>query len=435
MSQGNMKNIFRMNFAIGCFLCTAVLMAQSNDYVATEQIVSKFVSQIEPSIIEFRRDLHMNPELSNRESRTSKVIAEKLRTLGFDEVKTGVASTGIVAILRGGKPGPVVAYRADMDALPIQETRSVPYKSRNPGVMHACGHDVHVSIALGIAETLSKIKDQITGTVKFIFQPAEEGAPDGEEGGAGQMIKEGALENPRPKAIFGCHVESEIPVGKICLISGPTMASSDDLYIEILGKSAHGAKPHDGIDSIVVSANVINALQVIRSRRIDPREGFVLTIGKIQGGTRSNIIPEKVEMTGTIRTLSEKIRKEVPGLVRQTVEGVCSAFGASCSVKINKDYPVTFNDPKLAEEILPLLKKIISSENLFTIKPHTGAEDFSKYQKVIPGLFFFIGIANMKKNINSAIHTSDFDVDETCLAASTRAMSLLLLEYLKNNKI
>ncbi|MBF0406389.1 MAG: amidohydrolase [Candidatus Riflebacteria bacterium] len=429
-----MRSSVKMFCLVGAFFLGFVPFVLADEFDDTRKIVSEVVKKLEPSLIEFRHDLHMFPELSNRESRTSQKIAEKLLKIGLDEVKTGIASTGIVAVLKGGKPGPTVAFRADMDALPIQETRDMPYKSQNPGVMHACGHDVHTTIGIGVAETLAQIKDQIPGTVKFIFQPAEEGAPDGEAGGAGEMIKQGALDNPRPDAIFGLHVESEGTAGKISLLSGPAMASEDGLKIVIIGKSAHGAKPHNGIDAIVVAANVINALQMIRSRRTDPREAFVLTLGTIHGGARANIIAERVEMVGTIRNLNENIRREAPDLIRQTVEGVCTGLGATCTVEIDPGYPVTYNNPELVDATMPALKRIFGTQGMFRILPHTGAEDFSKYQQIIPGLFFFIGIANPEKKITSAIHTPDFDVDESCIAVNTRAMSLLLIDYLRNHK-
>ncbi|MFZ2960244.1 MAG: amidohydrolase [Candidatus Ozemobacteraceae bacterium] len=410
------------------------LVNEAGNYALLEPTISRIVKEIEPSLIDFRRDLHKYPELSNRESRTSRVVAEKLRSLGFENIRTGVASCGIVAVLKGGLPGPVVAYRADMDALPIFEANDVAYKSQNQNVMHACGHDVHTTIALGIAETLSKIKDRIPGTITFLFQPAEEGPPGDEVGGAGLMIKEGALDNPRAQAIFGCHVEAEIGVGDVCLLSGPTMASTDDIKIVIHGKNSHGAKPHEGIDAIVVAANVINALQTIRSRRVDPREAFVLTLGTIVGGIRSNIIADKVEMQGTLRVLDEKIQNEAHVMIRKTAEGICSGMDASCTVLITPDYPITFNDSKLASEALAWLKPIIGVEHMVLIKPHTGAEDFSKYQKVIPGLFLFFGVANKSKNITSAIHTPTFDVDESCIPAMTRTMSLMLLKFLTTHK-
>ena len=260
-------------------------------------------------LVECRRDFHIHPELSNLEERTARVVAERLRALGLDEVKTNVGKHGIVALLKGAKPGPVVAVRTDMDALPIQETIDVPYKSQTPGVKHACGHDVHMTVELGVAEVLSKMREQISGTIKFIFQPAEEGPPPGEEGGASLMIKEGALENPRPSAIFGLHTMPTIEAGQIAYHVGPAMASSDRILITIRGKKSHGALPHLGVDAIVVAAECITALQTIHSRRIDPLEPLVITIGTIKGGDRNNIIADEVTMTGTMRTFSEDVRK------------------------------------------------------------------------------------------------------------------------------
>ncbi|HYY55984.1 MAG TPA: amidohydrolase, partial [Pyrinomonadaceae bacterium] len=269
-----------------------------------EQQIAQAAEALRSQMISQRRDFHMHPELSNREERTSRVVAERLRALGLTDVKTGVGRYGVTALLVGGKPGPVVAVRADMDALPIQEVNDVPYKSQTPGVKHACGHDVHTTVELGVAEVLSRMKEDVRGTVKFIFQPAEEGAPAGEEGGAKLMLKEGAFENPRPQAIFGLHTEPNLQAGQIGYHSGPAMASSDTFYITVRGKSSHGAQPQMGVDSVVVAAQCVLALQNIRSRRIDPLEPLVITVGTIHGGERFNVIAGEVKMTGTMRTFN-----------------------------------------------------------------------------------------------------------------------------------
>jgi amidohydrolase len=394
-----------------------------------DQQIAQAAESLRQQLVTQRRDFHMHPELSNREERTSKVVAEKLRALGL-EVKTGVGKYGVVALLKGAKPGPVVAVRADMDALPIQENIDVPYKSQNAGVKHACGHDVHMTVELGVVEVLSKMREQIKGTIKFIFQPAEEGPPTGEEGGARLMIKEGVLENPRPQAIFGLHVMPNIEVGQIGYNSGPAMASSERFMIKIRGKKVHGAYPHDGIDAVVVAADCVMALQTIRSRRIDTQEPLVITLGSIHGGNRFNIIADEVVLEGTMRTLNEGVRVKAHEMMKQTLDGITSAYGATAELEFNLPNPVTYNDPKLVEETLPTMKRILGEKNLLTPKPQMGAEDFSEYQKIIPGFFYFLGVGNKAKGITAMIHTPEFDVDEEALVVGVKLMSNVLLDYL-----
>jgi amidohydrolase len=395
-----------------------------------EQQIAASAESLRAKLIEQRRDLHMHPELSNREDRTSRVVAERLKALGLEEIKTGVGKHGVTALLKGAKPGPVVAVRADMDALPIQENIDVPYKSQNPGVKHACGHDVHTAIELGVAEVLSKMRDQIAGTIKFIFQPAEEGPPPGEEGGALLMIKEGALENPRPQAIFGLHVMPNIEVGQIGYNSGPAMASSDRFEVTIRGKKVHGAYPHDGVDAVVVAAECVTALQSIRSRRINTMEPLVITIGSIHGGNRFNIIADEVKLEGTMRTLNEEVRSGAQAMMRETLAGVTAAYGAKFELVFDKPNPVTYNDPKLVEETLPTMKRVIGESNLFTPRPQMGAEDFSYFQKIVPGFFYFLGVGNKAKGITAMIHTPEFDVDEESLVIGVKVMSSVLVDYL-----
>ncbi len=395
-----------------------------------DQRIAQFADSIRQQVIDCRRDLHMHPELSNREERTSKLVADKLRALGFDDVKTGVGKYGVVGLLKGGKPGGVVAVRADMDALPITEENNVPYKSQNIGVKHACGHDGHTSIQLGVAEVLSKMRSDIRGTIKFIFQPAEEGPPFGEKGGAKYMIEEGVLENPRPSAIFGLHVGAQIPVGKIAYNSGPLLASTDTFAITITGKTVHGAYPHEGIDGIEVSAQVIQALQTIRSRRIIASEPMVLTIGKIEGGTRNNILAGKVRMEGTLRTLNEGVREQVRTLMRQVGRGVAEANGAGFQLEWLDENPVTYNDPALTEKSLPSLARVFGKENLIRTDPQMGGEDFAYFQKVIPGFFYFLGVGNVAKGFTAIQHTPMFDMDEDALALGVKAEVTLLLDYL-----
>lgn len=399
-----------------------------------DQEIARLVETMQAALVAQRRDFHMHPELSNREERTSRIVAERLRSLGFDEVKTAVGKFGVVGILKGGRPGPVVALRADMDALPIQETIDVPYKSLNPGVKHACGHDVHMTVGLGVAEVLTRLKKGIPGTVKFIFQPAEEGPPVGEEGGAALMIKEGALENPRPRAIFGLHVSPKLQVGQIGYNSGPAMASSDRFTITVHGKKVHGAYPHDGIDTIVVAAQCVTALQTIRSRRINTQEPLVITVGSIHGGNRFNIITDEVKLEGTMRTLSEDVRQQAQQMMKEILAGTTAAYGASFELQWGENNPVTYNDPALTEATIPSIRRVIGSQNLLSPRPEMGAEDFSRYQKIVPGFFYFLGVANRAKGIEAMYHTPEFDVDENSIAVGVRVMSAIVLDYLEKQQ-
>jgi amidohydrolase len=400
---------------------------------AREQKVAAAAESMRGALVAQRRDFHMHPELSNREERTSRVVAERLRALGLTDVKTGVGKYGVTALLVGGKPGPVVAVRADMDALPIQEVNDVPYKSQTPGVKHACGHDVHTTVELGVAEVLSKMKTDVRGTVKFIFQPAEEGAPAGEEGGAKLMVKEGALENPRPQAIFGLHTEPNLQAGQVGYHVGPAMASSDTFYITVRGKSSHGAQPQMGIDSVVVAAQCVLALQNIRSRRIDPLEPLVITVGTIHGGDRFNVIAGEVKMTGTMRTFNDQVRERAIALMRETLQNVASAYGATAELELGDGNSVTYNEPALVEETLPTIRRVVGDKNAVAIKPFMPAEDFSAYQKVVPGFYYFLGVGNRERGITAGWHTADFDVDEESLVVGVKVMSNVLLDYLERH--
>ena len=392
--------------------------------------IAQAAEALRPKLIEQRRDFHMHPELSNREERTSRVVAERLRAIGLDEVKTGVGKYGVVALLKGSKPGPVVAVRADMDALPINETIDVPYKSKNPGVKHACGHDVHTTVELGVAEVLSKMRDQVSGTIKFIFQPAEEGPPAGEEGGAALMIKEGAMENPRPQAIFGLHTMPSIEAGQIGYHSGPAMASADKFIITVRGKKSHGAQPQMGVDAIVIASECVTAIQTIHSRRIDPFEPLVITIGTIKGGDRNNIIAEEVKMEGTMRTLSEDVRTRAQAMMKQILSSVTSDHGATFELEFENPIPLTYNEPKLVEETLPSMRRIVGEANLIAPRPFMPAEDFSHFQKVVPGFYYFLGVGNRARGITAGWHTAEFDVDEESLVVGVKVMSSVLLDYL-----
>ncbi|HEV7891838.1 MAG TPA: amidohydrolase [Pyrinomonadaceae bacterium] len=427
-------------FLLTCVLLTSVVLVAprgrasvkvgARDDAARAERVARAAEAMRAQLVAQRRDFHMHPELSNREERTSRVVAERLRALGLTDVKTGVGKYGVTALLVGGKPGPVVAVRADMDALPITEVNDVPYKSQTPGVKHACGHDVHTTVELGVAEVLSKMKEDVHGTVKFIFQPAEEGPPAGEEGGAKLMVKEGAMENPRPQAIFGLHTLPSIEAGQLAYISGPAMASSDKLYITIRGKGSHGAQPQNGIDAIVVAAECITALQNIRSRRIDPQEPLVITVGTIHGGVRNNVIADEVKMEGTMRTLNEDVRQRAQTLMRETLQNVTAAYGATFELKFDENAAVTYNEPALVEETLPTMRRVVGQGNVINIKPFMPAEDFSYFQKVSPGFYYFLGVGNRARGITAGWHTPDFDVDEESLVVGVKVMSNVLLDYL-----
>ena len=406
--------------------CVLPLAAQSR----TER-VNNAAEALFDAAVAMRRDFHTHPELSNREERTSRVIAEKLKALGLDNVRTGVSRYGVVGVLKGGKPGPVVAYRADMDALPIEETLDVPYRSRNKGVKHACGHDVHMAVALGTAELLVKMRSEIPGTVKFIFQPAEEGAPEGEDSGAAQMIKEGALENPKAEAILALHTDPKLEAGKIGYAPGPMLASSDTLYIRIIGKKVHAAWPHQGIDPVVVAAETIAALQTIRSRRIDPLEPLVLTIGSIHGGNRHNIIADEVRMEGTLRTHNEQVRERARSLVREILGGVAVSHGAQAEVTWSpRSNPPTVNNTPLVESTLPSFRRAIGKENVVPVPPVMGAEDFAYFQKQVPGAMFWLGVGNTAKGITGSLHTAEYDADEASLVTGIKAMANAILDHL-----
>ncbi len=396
---------------------------------ATAQLIDQYTQKISPEIIKIRRFIHMNPELSNREYQTAKLVSSKLMSLGL-EVKTGVAKTGVVALLRGSQKGLTVGIRADMDALPIQELTDVPFKSLNPGVMHACGHDIHTSIVLGTAMVLTALKEKIRGSVKFIFQPAEEGSPPGEEGGAGLMIEEGVLEEPSVGAIFGLHVWPE-DLEKALFSAGSIMASSDWFEITIIGKSSHGARPHEGVDSITLASNVIVSLQNIISRTLDPTDPAVLSIGKIEGGTKANIVAEKVYLEGTVRTLSETSRDKIPKLMENVIKGITRSFGGDYIFNYRYGSPSVYNHPELAKIMLPTLIKVLGKENVKDLKPQMVAEDFAFYCQKIPGFFFFLGVKDPILETMAPLHSPYFDPDERSIALGIKIFCHLLLDCLQ----
>ena len=397
---------------------------------------------IEARLIAWRRDFHAHPELGNREFRTAGIVADHLRALGFDEVRTGVAHTGVVGLLKGALPGPVVALRADMDALPVAEEVDLPFASKvkaeligdQVGVMHACGHDCHTSILMAVAEVLAGQRGGLRGSVKFIFQPAEELPPEGEDGGAKMMIDEGAMENPRPAAVFGLHVTSRLPLNVVGYRPGPTMASADNLKITVHGSQTHGAMPWAGVDPIVVSAQVVLGLQTVISRQTDlTKEPAVVTIGTIHGGLRENIIPESVEMRGTIRTFDEEMRDDIHERVTYLAEAISRGSRAGCTVCIKKNYPVTVNDPELTAAMVPTLGRVAGPNHLALVPKVTGSEDFSFFQRVVPGLFIFLGVTPAEQDIGKAApnHSPRFYVDERCLVTGVRALAHLAVDYLE----
>jgi amidohydrolase len=420
------KILILLLFLIG-FFCS--LRAEGVDK-STSLIIDREIEKNRAELIKIRRFFHMNPELSNREYKTAKLIASKLIPLGL-EVKTGVAKTGVTALLEGGETGFTIAYRADMDALPIQELTETPYQSLIPGVMHACGHDIHMSIALGTALVLNSIKGKIRGSIKFIFQPAEEGPPPGEEGGARLMIKEGVLDRPSVGAIFGLHVWPE-NLGKVYFSAGPIMASSDWFRITIKGKSSHAAPPHEGVDAIALASQVVLGIQTIISRTSDPADPAVITIGKISGGERSNIIAKEVQLEGTIRTLSKKNRKKIPQSIENIARGITHSYGADCTFDYRKEIPSIYNHPELAKIMLPTLINLLGEENVKEMKPQFVAEDFSYYCQEIPGFFFFLGVKDPAKETMAPLHNPFFDPDERSIFLGIKIMCHLLLDCLQN---
>jgi amidohydrolase len=393
---------------------------------------------LEQKVIGWRRHFHQHPELSNREVRTSRTVAAHLQQLGIP-YETQVAWTGVVGVLDTGRPGPVVALRADMDALPVTEEVDLPFASREfstyngqeVGVMHACGHDCHIAILMGVAELLSGLRERLRGQIKFIFQPAEEGPPPGEEGGAALMIKQGVLENPAPEVIFGLHVYSGVETGKIAYRPGPTMASADRIRVVVRGSQTHGALPWRGIDPIVVSSQMVMALQTIVSRRVDVTlEPAVVSIGSIHGGVRDNIIPDEVEMLGTMRTFNEQMRADIQARIRDIVEHVARSAGASGEVFFDNPYPVTFNDLTLTERAVPTLKRVAGEDNVYVAQKITGYEDFSYYQQRIPGFFYFLGITPPGTQRAAPNHSPRFYVDESGLLLGVRSLARLAVDYL-----
>lgn len=418
---------------LGLCLLTSSLFAQGPN-------LEKDYTAIENKVIEWRHDIHQNPELGNREFKTAEKIANHLKSLGI-EVQTGVAHTGVVGLLKGDKPGQVVGLRADIDALPVTERNDLPYKStitseflgEKVGVMHACGHDTHTAILMGVAEVLSKNKDKINGTVKFIFQPAEEGPPPGEEGGALLMVKEGVMEGV--DAIFGLHINSQTPVNMIRYKSGGTMAAAQSFTIKVNGKQSHGSQPWGGVDPILISAKIIDGLQTIISRETElTNEAAVITVGKIKSGVRFNIIPESAEMIGTIRTLDYDMKDKLNKRMIEMVETIAKAYGGTATCEIKDATDITYNDPALVTQMLPTLQRVAGDKNVVIQKAITGAEDFSYFQREAPGFFFFLGGMTPGTTESFPHHTPDFLIDDAGMQLGVKAMTELTLDYLSAGK-
>lgn len=397
-------------------------------------------NEIESRVIQWRRDFHQHPELGNREFKTGAKLAEHLKSLGI-QVQYPVAKTGVVGILQGGKPGPVIALRADMDALPVTERNGLAFASKEKtifngqeaGVMHACGHDAHMAILMGVAEILAKNKSELKGTVKFLFQPAEEGAPDGEEGGAFLMIKEGVLENPKVDVVFGLHMLSLLPSGQLGYRSEGIMAAVDGLKIKVIGLGAHGATPWDSKDPIMIASQIMNGLQTIVSRQTDlTKAPVVITIGSFHSGNRGNIIPEVAELQGTIRSFDVDMQREVHEKIKLTAQKIAESAGAKAEVEIEIGSPVTYNDPKLTSMMAPSLQRTVGISNAKIVAPTTLAEDFSFFQEKVPGLFFFLGAypADVKLNNPPVHHTADFMMDEKSFVTGVKAMLNLTVDYM-----
>lgn len=422
-----MKRLLLVGLLLNGFLTSAQGPNLKKDYSAVAE-----------KIIEWRRDIHQNPELSNREFKTAEKIAEHLKSLGI-EVETGVAHTGVVGILKGKKSGKTIALRADIDALPVLERNDLPFKStvksefmgEEVPVMHACGHDAHIAILMGVAEVLSMNTDKIKGTVKFIFQPAEEGPPPGEEGGALLMVKEGVLKNPDVDAIFGLHINSQTPVGVIRYKSGGTMAAAQSFTINVKGKQSHGSQPWSGVDPILISAKIIDGLQTIISRETNlTKEAAVITVGKITSGVRFNIIPESAEMIGTIRTLDQGMKEHINRRMQEMVPAIAKAYGGDATIEIRDATEITYNEPALVELMLPTMKRVAGEANVQTQNAVTGAEDFSYYQKEVPGFFFFLGGMAPGTTESFPHHTPDFRIDESGLLLGVKTLTEMSLDYL-----
>ena len=423
-------------------LVSALAAALCGPAAAQSPEVESLAAAVDAKVQAWRRDIHQHPELGNREVRTAKLVADHLTALGFEDVRTGIATTGVTAVLRGGKPGPRIAVRADMDALPVTERSGLPFESKatstfrgeTVGVMHACGHDAHTGILMGVAEALAAMKADLPGEILFIFQPAEEGPPDGEEGGAEEMLKQGIFDRFKPEAVFGLHVFSTLNAGQVGYRSGPFMAASDRFNIVVKGRQTHGSRPWGGVDPIVAAADIIGTSQTIVSRRQNiSKQPVVVTFGAIKGGIRYNIIPDEVELVGTIRTFDEGMREAVFADLRNVAESVAKAHGATVVAQVpdTKGNPVTVNHPALTARAVPSLEKAVGADNVIALDLNMGAEDFSFYAREVPGFFFFVGATPRGQDPVKAPsnHSPEFFLDEEALKVGTRAMLQVLIDY------
>jgi amidohydrolase len=426
-----MKQIRRL--AAAAALVPAAAGAQAS---ITDAQVTSAVERHAPAIVGIRHRIHQHPELGNRETKTAEVIAAHLRALGM-EVRTGVAHTGVIGVLKGALPGPVVAVRADMDALPVTENTDLPFKStvratyngQEVGVMHACGHDIHVAVQLGVASTLAGMRDRLPGTVLFVFQPAEEGPPLGEKGGAKLMLEEGAFANPKPSAVFGLHSFAAMEVGKVGWIEGPAFAAATEWRATVRGKQAHGASPEESIDPIVTASQVVTSLQTIRARNLSPFTPSVVTVGIMRGGERLNIIPAEVKLEGTVRTFDVGVQDVVERRMREVFDGVTRANGGSFTLEFNRAYPLTVNDTTLARRSRPTMERVLGRANVVHIPPVTGGEDFSYFANTVPGFFYRLGTTK-PGTVSGGHHTPTFRADDASIPVGMRVMSTLLLDYL-----
>ncbi len=435
-----MSHLLKMTLRVVCALVVAMPALSAFGQSQAQRRIDAAVKANAADIIALRHHIHQNPELGNREFETAKLIAAHLESLGF-EVTTGVAHTGVVGILKGGRPGPVIAVRADIDGLPVVEETHFDFKStvrtdylgKNVGVMHACGHDIHTSVQLGVASVLASMREELPGTIKFIFQPAEEGTPGHEDGGASMMVDEGVLNNPKPEVIFGLHSSPDIEVGQVGYTIGPAMAAVDHFRIEIKGKQAHGAQPHRSVDPVVMAAQVVNMFQTIRSRNLPPDVPSVITVGIIRGGERFNIIPRQVHLEGTVRTYSKEIQDTIEKRMREICAGITTAAGGTFEFEYERITPSMSNDPDLSHKMIPTLQRVVGDSNVFELSPVMGGEDFAEFSNRIPGFYFRLGTTKPGTS-SGGVHTPTFTADDGAVLVGMRVMSNVLVDYLRSNK-
>lgn len=421
-------------FTFATMMVSALAAAQTG---VLDEPIQRLVTEHEDAIVEFRHQIHQNPELGNREVETAKLVEDHLRSLGFDEVRTGIAHTGVVGVLRGGKPGPVIAVRADMDALPVTEETDFPFKSTkravyndlDVGVMHACGHDVHTAVQMGVASVMAAMREDIPGTILFVFQPAEEGPPPGEEGGADLMLREGIFEDPEPEAVFGLHTLAGMPVGEVGYTVGPALAAVDSFHATVTGVQTHGARPHQGIDPIVMASQAVLAFQTIVSRTLDPIQPAVVTVGMFHAGERTNIIPRSARLAGTVRTYDPEVRDTIERRMGEILDGITKAGGGTYTLDYSRGTPATVNDPELSGQMIPTLEAIVGESRAVELPPTMGGEDFAYYALEVPGFFYRLGI-HKEGTVSGPHHSPTFRADDASVAVGMRVMSNVLLDYL-----